>query len=186
MSSSYHRPELRADLLAATRALVEAEGTHAVTIARVARACDVSVAAPYRHFANKAALLGAVAADGYAALGSEMAAAAGRAGSPADRLVAAGVAYVGFAIAHPDLFALMFDRDLRDPHPAAHAVLEGLAALIDSQDLAVPPEVALRDAWALAHGLATLRIGGMATFTRDDSPARLERDLRGLLSGILR
>lgn len=185
MPSSYHHPELRADLLAATRALVESEGTQAVTIARVARACDVSVAAPYRHFANKAALLGAVAAEGYAALGAAMDAAA-RAGSPADRLVAAGVAYVGFATAHPDLFALMFDRDLRDSHPAARAVLEGLAALIDAQDLAVPPEVALRDTWALAHGLASLRIGGMASFTEDDSPARLERDLRGLLGGILR
>lgn len=183
--STYHHADLRAELVAATAGIVERDGAGAVTIARVAQQCGVSVAAPYRHFAGKSALLGAVAAQGFAQLGGALAAAARQQSAPADRLVEAGVAYVGFATEHPHLFTLMFDAPERDSSPEAPQALAGLGALVAALNLTVPADVALRATWAIAHGEAALRVGGMRTFTDDDSVDRLRTDLRALLGGIL-
>lgn len=182
----YHHPDLKARLVTATRELVEDEGPEAVTLARVARACEVSVAAPYRHFAGKEALLGAVAGVGFAELREALVSgAAGGAGDPGERLVAAGVAYVEYATAHPHLFRLMFSAELRDRQTdVGPAALAALAALVEPLPLRVPADTAVRTTWALAHGFAILRIGGMLTFTREDSERRLREELRTLLTGI--
>lgn len=186
----YHHPDLATDLVAATRAVVEADGAAAVTMAGVAKACGVSVAAPYRHFENKEALLGRVAADGFAELRAAMAAAVGAAAADgadaADRLLAAGVAYVCVATARPHLFELMFRADLRaSTADAAPAALADLRSLVEPLELAVPVDVAVRSAWALVHGMAMLRLGGMLTFTERDGEDRLRAELRSLLSGIV-
>lgn len=184
---TYHHPDLKTHLIAATREIVEDEGPEAVTLARIAKICDVSVAAPYRHFPNKEALLGAVAGLGFAELRTALTSDA-RAGGGADareQLVTAGLAYVGYAVAHPHLFRLMFSAELRDrQHAVGPAALAALAALIEPLDLRVPADVAVRATWALAHGLATLRIGGMLTFTREDSERSLREELDALLTGI--
>lgn len=177
--------DLRAVLVATTLEIVEAEGAEAVTIARVAQACEVSVAAPYHHVRGRAGLLAAVADEGFALLGAEMAAA--RSGAPRQRLVEAGVAYVSFAVAHPHLFRLMFDASARGPAGrAAPAVLGELSALLEPLELLVSRKVALRTAWALVHGAAMLRVGGMRAVVDDDSPQRVREELEALLSGLLR
>lgn len=181
----YHHGDLRTQLVAAARSLIEAEGPEAVTLARLAAACGVSVAAPYRHFAGKEALLGEVAGEGFAELGRALAAAAGSAGPPSERLVTAGMAYVDYATSHPGLFRLMFSARLR-PRQAEHgpAALAVLGELVAPVAVGVPADVAVRAAWALAHGLATLRIGGMLAFTQEDTEQRLREELRSLLTGI--
>ncbi len=182
----YHHGDLRGELIEATRQVLEAEGVEAVTIARIARECGVSVAAPYRHFSDKQALLGAVARIGFSELRDALAGAARTGGDPLDRLTRAGVAYVDHALAHPELFRLMFSAALRDrQHEAGPAALDGLRTLVEPLELTVDLEVAVRAAWALAHGLASLRLGGMLAFTRDDTEARLHEELRVLLTGIV-
>ena len=180
----YHHGDLRNELLAATRAVVEADGSDAVTLAGISKACGVSVAAPYRHFPDKRALLAAVAGEGFAELGAALAAVTGSAGDARERLVAAGIAYVEYAVAHPHLFGLMFDARLRAPQseagPASLALLRELVEPVT----AAPVDTAVRAVWALAHGLASLRIGGMLTFTRDDSETRLRDELAILLAGL--
>ncbi|WP_420112160.1 TetR/AcrR family transcriptional regulator [Pseudactinotalea sp.] len=185
-SKPYHHDHLRGELIRATRAVVERDGADAMTIAGVAAMCEVSVAAPYRHFAHRQALLGAVAAEGFHELRTALTLGAGASSEPAERLVASGVAYVDFALTHPHLFRLMFDADVRDPAAAAPQALDGLAALIEPLDLAVTTETALRVTWALAHGIASLRIGGMRTFIENDSPERVRDELQTLLGGIVR
>ncbi len=181
----YHHPDLRNRLVAETLATVERDGAGAVTISRIAAACGVSVAAPYRHFPNKEALLGAVAAQGFNGLGEALSAAAEASSDARERLVQAGVAYVDYAARHPHLFRLMFSADLRErQHVAGPAALERLTVLVDPLDLQVPAAVAVRATWALAHGLAELRLGGMLTFTGDDSEERLRAELATLLDGI--
>lgn len=180
----YHHGDLRRQLLEATRSLVERDGTGSVTLARVARGCGVSIAAPYRHFASKEALLAEVAAIGFEELSTALAAGA-TASDPAERLVAAGVAYVEFAVARPHLFRLMFDADVRERLPeAGPAALQRLTRLVEPLQTTVPTAVAVRTTWALAHGLAALRIGGMITFTAEDTETRLRDELRALLTGI--
>lgn len=184
-SKHYHHGDLRNELIESTRTLVEMEGSDGVTLARIAAACGVSVAAPYRHFASKEELLGEVAGRGFAELGEALAAAGRSPGEPRERLLNAGVAYVDYAVAHPNVFRLMFNAAVREPQSQiGPAALAQLVSLVEPVVSGVPTETAVRATWALAHGLATLRIGGMLTFTREDSERRLRQELDALLTGI--
>ena len=60
----YHHGDLRRHLVEAARAEVDEFGAEGVVLTRLASTCGVSVAAPYRHFVNRDALLAAVAAEG--------------------------------------------------------------------------------------------------------------------------
>jgi AcrR family transcriptional regulator len=64
----YHHGELPRALLDAALHIASAEGTHGLTLRAVARRAAVSQAAPYRHFANKEAILAAVAEEGFRSL----------------------------------------------------------------------------------------------------------------------
>lgn len=67
----------------------------------------MSTAAPYRHFADRDALLSAVAAVGYRDLAARLAA-AHPTPITAEDLAAIAIAYVQFALARPGLFRVMF------------------------------------------------------------------------------
>lgn len=83
----YHHGDQQRQLVEAARSLVEAEGSQAVRIARVAKACGVSVAAPHRHFADEEALLGAVAGAGFTELARVLGVMSRRASPPALRAI---------------------------------------------------------------------------------------------------
>jgi AcrR family transcriptional regulator len=132
----------------------------------------VSPAAPYRHFANKDALLAAVAEEGFRRLSRALQQAAGQAGDdPVLRFQRMGIAYVQVACGHASQYSLMFGRG--GPDKGRFATLD--AAADDAFELLVgavaecqtaglirpadPKNFALA-AWALMHGLATLAIEG--------------------------
>src|SRR5919107_731159 len=69
---TYHHGDLRQALLDAALELLRAEGAAALTLRAVARAAGVSQAAPYRHFADRGALVAAVAEEGFERLGAAM------------------------------------------------------------------------------------------------------------------
>lgn len=90
-------------LIAAAATLLDGGGREAVTLRAVAEAVGVSHNAPYRHFADKEALLATVAArelDGLAAV------LGGAAASDALGELVAG--YLGWALNHPHRFRLAF------------------------------------------------------------------------------
>ena len=62
--TSYHHGDLRAQLIAAVRDLVETHGPDGFSVAEAARRAGVSSAAPYKHFRDRPELLRAVAAEG--------------------------------------------------------------------------------------------------------------------------
>jgi AcrR family transcriptional regulator len=142
----YHHGDLRAALLDAADTLLDQGGDGAVSLRECARMAGVSPTAAYRHFADKEALLAALAARHFEAFRDALAPAAAS---------ARGRAYVRFALARPGRFRLMFGPLLaRAPaHPvllaAANAAFADLNARTGSRD------GALR-AWALVHGLAHL------------------------------
>ncbi len=72
-SAPYHHGDLRDALIRAARMILEKKGLAALSLRGVARVAKVSPAAPYHHFADKQALLDAVAAQGFDALWSAMA-----------------------------------------------------------------------------------------------------------------
>lgn len=149
--------DLRQTLIAEAKALL-AQGTADISLRHVARAAGVSAMAPYRHFADKAALLGAVAEDGFEALRVDLeqadALAEGRAA-----LIEQGLAYIAFAQRNPHLFRLMFaGADLvfsaakSDMNDTAFGVLSRrVAALATDQR-----EAWTIGCWSIVHGMATL------------------------------
>src|SRR5262245_24899834 len=58
---AYHHGDLRQALLDAAYAQVDAEGADSLSLAGLAKSLGVSQPAPYRHFADRGALLAAVA-----------------------------------------------------------------------------------------------------------------------------
>ena len=181
----YHHGDLRRHLVIAARAEVEEHGVENVVLTRVAQACGVSVAAPYRHFASKEALLAEVAIGGFGELTEALRVATPEGSSPRDRLLDAGVAYLRFAVANPQIFRLMFNAEVRGS--VDDASQESLGVLIDlvrECDLAVPVDAAVRASWAMVHGYATLGVGGMDDFL-GVADERVRADFEGLLDGLL-
>ncbi len=159
--SGYHHGNLREALVAAALERLEREGPSALGLRELARGVGVSPSAPYRHFADRQALLEAVATEGFRRFSAAMSAAAD--GKPeTDQLEAMARAYVRFAVASPHLFRLMFSPEIehrRDPALAASAkaAYASLAAAAAREDGAAPAKVAIT-AWAFVHGLSILLI----------------------------
>lgn len=147
--------------------LIRELGPTGFTLREIARRLGVSHAAPYRHFADRGALLTAVAALGCEELGAAITAALGEAGKDLRaRFLAAGFAYVRFALERPAHFQTMFysgEVDTADPaYAAARERCFGilLAFIAEGQragDLAPgDPRAIATPVWAMHHGLACL------------------------------
>ncbi len=160
----YHHGELRPALVSAALELLSDGGVDALSLRAVARRAGVSAMAPYRHYADKEALLAAVATHGFTGLRTALLAADGRAAS-GQALVAQAVAYVGYALDNPALFRLMFGPKRVGMHPAMAAAGDAAYAVLADRVAADTPDDAGRDArvlgcWAMVHGLACLFLDG--------------------------
>ena len=105
----YHHGYLRQTLLEEGRRLLLEKGERAVSLRELARRAGVSHGAPQRHFADRDALLDALAAQGFDELTAQLV----KAQSPGDirqRLAAYARAHVAFSVAYGPLMELMFDR----------------------------------------------------------------------------
>ena len=164
----YHHGDLRQALVDAAVTLITEEGFGALTLREVARRAGVTHAAPYRHFADKEALLEAVAQQGFRAMAQEMRERMAKApAGPLEQLSAAGVAYVLFAVRHPPHFRVMFGphftRPLK-PDPSEDEGANAFALLVRCIEAGQAAGV-LRPgesrrltlaAWSMVHGLASL------------------------------
>jgi AcrR family transcriptional regulator len=124
----YHHGRLRATLLAEAERTLREQGTEALSLRDLARQAGVSHAAPRRHFADRQALLDALAEAGFTRLVEEMRAAADAAaadGYPA-RLRAAVVAYMRFAARDAALHELMFAAKNTEPSAALREAADRL------------------------------------------------------------
>ena len=112
----YHHGNLRTALLEQAQVTVRERGVEELSLRDLARQIGVSHGAPRRHFADRQALLDALAQAGFERLGSELRAAVQRAGEGfEDRLRATAAAYIRFATDDADLLELMFAGKHRDP-----------------------------------------------------------------------
>jgi AcrR family transcriptional regulator len=110
----YHHGNLRQALLHAAEVALEARGIQHLSLRELSRELGVSHASPQRHFATKQDLIDALAIMGFERLSSVVAKAAEPRSEDFDaRLTKAAFAYVGFAVKHPALFALMFEAKRR-------------------------------------------------------------------------
>src|SRR5258708_38234038 len=164
--TAYHHGNLRPTLLRAAGELLEDQGAARVALRSLARRAGVSHSAPNRHFADRGALLAALAAEGVAMLGERLR------GKPAREM---GEAYVRFALEQPQRFRLMFGGVLplgKYPHLGTAAEAAHQALVEAFRDLP-RPDVAAAAAWSLVHGLSHLLLAGhfaakdKATFVRE-------------------
>lgn len=168
----YHHGNLRTALIEATRRLLLDRDPEALSLRQAAREVGVSANAPYRHFEDKDALLGAVAAEGFLAL-SEMIRASATHADTTKRLEAIGIAYCEFVAREPGLVRVMFGPRLRAAkrHPGLDEAERGafaeLAAAVEAVEPSSSPEGGIRNAvglWSVMHGYATLRADGAFGF----------------------
>lgn len=173
----YHHGDLKASLKQAALRLVRDRGPRGFSLNEASRLAGVSVAAPYRHFDDKDALLAEIARDGYELLEREIHKSVEKADNLRDQLVESGMAYLCFARNHADYFNVMFHSGLdRSKYPdiersakAGLGVVLGLAQQYErTQELA---ELRTVSAWALVHGLATLDHDGALSATAGMSRA---------------
>lgn len=178
--TSYHHGNLRAAVIAAAVAEVEAVGADAVSLREIARRAGVSHAAPAHHFGDRAGLFTAIATEGFAMAAEEIAPhALGR-----DEFIAGGAAYVGFALAHPGHFEVMFrpalyrgdDPDLAAARNAAFDVLwsSARASVEDESDVLG----LVLAGWATAHGFATLWLSASLEERLGEAAADAGEELR--------
>jgi len=169
---SYHHGDLRNALIEAGLAALATQDAADLSLRSLARALGVSANAVYRHFADKDALLSALAAEGFRRFAAEQEQAQNAAGcvdAPGNEL-ASGLRYVQFAQRHPGLFRLMFGRFLhasQDPELQAAAMGAFQQLLAQSRPAgsrADPPDEATLmralSKWSLVHGLSHLLLEG--------------------------
>ncbi|AUA09079.1 TetR/AcrR family transcriptional regulator [Streptomyces solisilvae] len=104
----YHHGDLRNALLRQAERTLAERGVDGLSLRELAREAGVSNAAPRRHFADKQALLDALAEEGYERLGRRLdAALAGAGGGIAEGLALFARAYVEFGVENRALLGLM-------------------------------------------------------------------------------
>ena len=166
--AAYHHGDLRAQLIAAVRELVETHGPDGFSVAEAARRAGVSSAAPYKHFKDRPEILRGVVSE---ALDRQRAAMlAGAAAHPVgsiEAVAAIGQAYVDFAKTEPGVFRLVFG--LTEGHENAPDLLAKGESCFDVVVQAVAarlglapgdPEVQRRAymLWSFVHGHSFLTI----------------------------
>lgn len=116
--ASYHHGDLRHALEEAALGLVAERGLDGFTLAEASRSAGVSVAAPFRHFRNKDALLASLALRGYEAQRESFTTAISQSTDPAEQLGLFAAAYIDFSIEHRALFDVTFNAGLlKQNHP---------------------------------------------------------------------
>jgi AcrR family transcriptional regulator len=170
---------LRNTLIAAALRILEAEREEP-SLRAVARAAGVSAMAPYRHFADKAGLLAAVADHGFESLKSVLIAADDQPDAR-EALFAQGMAFIDFARSNPALFRLMYSHQYgRAGSDAVQATYEILAKRVAGM---VPMHAAAATlaCRSLVQGMATIELSGrLAPAELDDIAIALRLFVSGL------
>jgi AcrR family transcriptional regulator len=160
---SYHHGDLRRALVEAGFSILESDGRDALTLRSVSERTGVSKMAPYRHFADKSALLAAIGQRGFELLIDRLKQ-ADKESDPCVALVDLAVAHVTFAVEYPGVFRLMFGPDPQigadqgelatNPNSAFGVMANRIRAIATPADV----EIAILSGWSFVHGLASLAI----------------------------
>jgi AcrR family transcriptional regulator len=192
-----HDGETAAALVDAAERVVQAEGLEALTVRRAAREVGTTTRAVYSLFGSKDGLVIALGERAFAILGDELTKLP-QTDDPAADLIEAGLhVFRRFALDHPALFRIAFQR-LTSPaivtgfRPAGKEALLILRARVER--LATAGLLGARPVWAavgefhaLCQGLATVELQGQlgpaGDSARDDMQ---ERIWRGALTALVR
>lgn len=167
------RALMREDILAAARQIMQEAGVQGLSMRALGKAVGVTAPTLYDYFASKEEVLDALYQEGALLLREAMEAAIAATEPGRARLRAMGLAYRRFALAYPDLYLLIVGRVDASYRPGDEQltcclgvyqlVVAAYQEAIDRGDLRPGDANAMAfAAWAMAHGVITLEIGGMA------------------------
>jgi AcrR family transcriptional regulator len=165
----YHHGNLREELVRLGLEELERNDKDDLSLRDIAEKAGVSKTAPYRHFADKDALLAAITTEGFRRFGDRLKEAL----QPKDRDGRKMIAemcriYIDFARANPKLYHLMFSsfgRQSEDPYCAQEGQ-RSLDQLREAVKIWLPQrpadeiESAVLAIWGYVHGLASLTLEG--------------------------
>jgi len=169
--SQYHHGDLRRALIEEALRTIQSDGVRGVTLRGVGETLGVSRTALYRHFADKSALLAAVAREGFRTLRLQTLDAWNQGGRDWAAFESMGAAYVRFAVRNPAHYRVMFggfvvgsaDPELdQEGAGAFQALVDAIVSLQrDGLMREDEPLQLARFVWALVHGVAMLQIDGL-------------------------
>lgn len=186
----YHHGNLKQALLDKALDHLTLFGPDKISLRALARDVGVSQTAPYRHFEDKTALLAALATEGFKQLSSATNSARETDSSASTMLLAAGKAYIHFALANPELYRLMFgpllspDGDFPELEEAGALAFSVIVGIVEygievSEFVAKDSLLVANSTWAMVHGISSLMLdrrfdcveGGISESLLDDSLA---------------
>jgi AcrR family transcriptional regulator len=182
-------------IASAARRLLDREGAEAVTMRRVSKAVGITPMAVYRHYADRASLLNALADEGFAELTAEL---EGRrfSGNIEKRLTEMADIYLDHALENPRLFELMFLQPREGARKFPQDFKAGLSPTANLMVKVIEEGIQSGyfredDAWditfemgALSHGLIMLYLGGRMGVSTEKFRAVYRRAFRRYIRGI--
>lgn len=161
---SYHHGNLADALLEAAETLIEEVGLDALSIRACAKAVGVTHSAAFRHYKNKQHLLTALAARSANAM-ADFIDQQSKQAVQSNQSLEVGMAYIGFAIANPNLFRLVFREEIIDAgnqnyRNATRRLADQLGDSRTERSSAEPLSDTALLAWSAVHGMACLSVDG--------------------------
>lgn len=172
IKNAYHHGDLRNALVVGALKLMEKDG-ESFSLRDLAKRVGVSAPALYSHFADKEALLVAIAISGFDKLKDCLEAAIGKVADPGQKFLQMGQAYVQFGIDNPALYKLMFSGEelpakrfkfpeIKDAGNRAFHALTGMLEEMQKSGFMRQGHLELDGftIWSHVHGLTSLIITG--------------------------
>jgi AcrR family transcriptional regulator len=169
-SQNYHHGNLRQVLIDAAIEIISQQGAKDLSLRKIALKAGVSHTAPYRHFKDKNAILGAVAKQGFEMMLHETRERIAQSkGNELDHFAICGLSYIDFAVSCPSYYRVMFGTRPENSYfqdelkPESTPVFKLLSDTIQiCQEKGHLRDGNLKEmalaAWSIVHGFAMLRI----------------------------
>ena len=169
-ADTYHHGDLRESLIKMGLKLFNEEGAEKFSIRKVAALCNVSHAAPYKHFKSKEELINAISEYVFSNFQSSLNEIAEKyKDNPHERIIELGKKYVWFMVENPDYLKFAFLRNseskivieenkLRSVEYGSFNIFKN-CALDLLKSINVKEEEYAQDIiamWSMVHGLATM------------------------------
>jgi AcrR family transcriptional regulator len=174
---NYHHGDLKNALIAAGIAILAETGVEGLSLRKVAAKAGVSHAAPYAHFADKQALVAAMATQGFSLLYERIDTILVQyPHDPLRQLLECAWGYIDFAMTDPAHFKITFSGAVAHEknYPAlvemTRKSFEGVQQIVANCQAAAilspgPSDVAAVGVWSQVHGLALLLLDGQISHT---------------------
>lgn len=112
-SQNYHHENLKSELIREGLVILDKEGYEGFSLRKVAKACNVSHTAPYRHFKNKDELITAIIMEALQAFSQSLDNAVLKyPDDPTKQLKEMGISYIRFFSENPEYLHLLFSNDI--------------------------------------------------------------------------